>query len=327
MRIRRAAATIIALTMVMLSIPARGAGAMTATEIRGRIDSLKKTLDGVASELHAAEHEYAQLTAAIERHRAALAAAEGERAQLRDAIDASAARLYMTGSLASLDILAGDGLATYIDRMSYLEQVRSAERGLLEEVRALQERAATESALLRSALSRAEKVRSTLRSRESTIQSQLSEMQRLYNFLQDVASRGVVRASRSGYRGMICPIVGYTYVSNNFGDPRPGGPHQGVDLRAQHGQEVRAVLPGTIVETPYGSWWGIGVVLRDLAGTEWWYAHLSSESVSVGQRVTTGSVLGRAGCTGTCYGTHLHFEWHPGGGSARDPYGIVAGVC
>ena len=114
---------------------------------------------------------------------------------------------------------------------------------------------------------------------------------------------------------------------NNFGDPRPGGPHAGVDIRANYGQYVRAVLPATVVDTPTGSWWGIGVIIRDLSGTEWYYAHLSSRSVSVGQRLASGEVLGRVGCTGTCYGDHLHFEWHPGGGGPRDPYSMVAGAC
>ena len=94
--------------------------------------------------------------------------------------------------------------------------------------------------------------------------------------------------------GMVCPMVGPSVPLNNFGDPRPGGPHAGIDIRAQHGQLIRAVLPATVIDTPYGSWWGIGIVIRDLAGTEWWYAHLSSENVSVGDRVAAGEVIGRA---------------------------------
>jgi murein DD-endopeptidase MepM/ murein hydrolase activator NlpD len=116
-------------------------------------------------------------------------------------------------------------------------------------------------------------------------------------------------------------------VSNNFGDPRPGGPHQGDDINANTGQWVRAAMGGTVVDTPYGSWWGIGVVIRDVTGTEWWYAHLSVEQVSPGERVNGGELIARVGCTGTCYGSHLHFEWHPGGGSARDPYGILSSAC
>jgi murein DD-endopeptidase MepM/ murein hydrolase activator NlpD len=122
-------------------------------------------------------------------------------------------------------------------------------------------------------------------------------------------------------------VLGPHVVVNNFGEPRPGGPHQGDDIRADIGRYARAVLAATVIDTPTGSWWGLGVKIRDLSGTEWWYAHLSSRFVHVGDHVAAGEYIARTGCTGRCYGPHLHFEWHPGGGPARDPYGILSAVC
>ncbi|GAA3500096.1 hypothetical protein GCM10019016_072010 [Streptomyces prasinosporus] len=51
-------------------------------------------------------------------------------------------------------------------------------------------------------------------------------------------------------------------------------------------------------------------------GTEIWYAHQSSISVSVGQKVNTGDVIGRVGSTGNSTGAHLHLEVHPDGSSS-----------
>lgn len=51
-------------------------------------------------------------------------------------------------------------------------------------------------------------------------------------------------------------------------------------------------------------------------GTEIWYAHQSSISVSIGQKVATGDVIGRVGATGNVTGAHLHMEVHPGGASS-----------
>jgi len=159
------------------------------------------------------------------------------------------------------------------------------------------------------------------------LNSQLAELTKLNAFLESIAPRPSQRGSRGGLHGMVCPVVGPHVVVNNFGAPRPGGPHQGDDIDANTGQYVRAVLPATVIDTPTGSWWGIGIKIRDLSGTEWWYAHLSARFVHIGEHVDGGELMGRVGCTGNCSGPHLHFEWHPNGGPARDPYRILTQVA
>jgi murein DD-endopeptidase MepM/ murein hydrolase activator NlpD len=72
---------------------------------------------------------------------------------------------------------------------------------------------------------------------------------------------------------------------------------------------------------------GIGVIIRDAGGNEWWYAHLSRKYVRVGDRLAGGELLGRVGCSGHCTGPHLHFEYHPGGGDPRNPYRILRAAC
>jgi len=61
------------------------------------------------------------------------------------------------------------------------------------------------------------------------------------------------------------------------------------------------------------------IVLVDIGGGfEALYAHLSQVDAKPGDVVTTGQLLGLAGCTGYCTGTHLHFELREGG-TAVDP--------
>jgi murein DD-endopeptidase MepM/ murein hydrolase activator NlpD len=50
------------------------------------------------------------------------------------------------------------------------------------------------------------------------------------------------------------------------------------------------------------------VVIEGPEGIGTLYGHLSSLAVREGQRVRQGQVLGEVGCTGSCFGTHLHFE-------------------
>ncbi len=265
--------------------------------------------------------------AAIRAHQKEISTARARQATLREAIGRRSAQLYMFATSRSDQFASSvDDLNLYVARMVYLEQMAVGERGVLEEARAVSLHAASESRALAAAQAHAARESRELSSRRAELFAKLREMQQLLGYLNSVSPRGTLRGSRSA-RGLACPLTGYNYISNNFGDPRPGGPHAGSDIATPMGTPARAVLPGTIVATPYGGWIGIGIILRDPTGTEWVYAHMSSESVRPGQRVAQGEFIGRAGCTGNCSGSHLHFEWHPGGGAPRDPYRLLTAAC
>jgi murein DD-endopeptidase MepM/ murein hydrolase activator NlpD len=123
-----------------------------------------------------------------------------------------------------------------------------------------------------------------------------------------------------------CPVAGNTSFVDSFGWPRSGGrTHQGIDLIAAYGTPVVAVAPGTArpASSVLG---GLGVVVEHDSGGDWtFYAHLSSYGTS--GRVSTGTVIGYVGATGTTSVNHLHFEYHPNGGAAVNPYSALVAVC
>ncbi|HET7572026.1 MAG TPA: M23 family metallopeptidase [Gaiellaceae bacterium] len=87
--------------------------------------------------------------------------------------------------------------------------------------------------------------------------------------------------------------------------------HDGIDIGSLRSLSIRAAYPGRVLHVGYTSGFeGYGnIVDVEIApGVETLYAHLSAEAVHVGQHVRRGQRLGTAGCTGLCYGTHLHFE-------------------
>ncbi|MBO1338083.1 M23 family metallopeptidase [Streptomyces sp. VRA16 Mangrove soil] len=111
------------------------------------------------------------------------------------------------------------------------------------------------------------------------------------------------------------PVASYT-ITGTFGQPGSmwsSGYHTGLDFAASTGTPIYAIHSGTVTEAGWAGSYGYRTVLTLDDGTELWFCHQSSISVSVGQKVTTGDVIGRVGATGNVTGPHLHLEVHPGG--------------
>ncbi|MFF3336184.1 M23 family metallopeptidase [Streptomyces sp. NPDC002888] len=114
------------------------------------------------------------------------------------------------------------------------------------------------------------------------------------------------------------PTSSYT-ITSTFGQAGSywsSGYHTGLDFAAPTGTLIKAVHSGTITEAGWAGSYGYRTILTLDDGTELWFAHQSSISVSVGQKVATGDVIGRVGATGNVTGAHLHLEVHPGGSSS-----------
>ena len=111
------------------------------------------------------------------------------------------------------------------------------------------------------------------------------------------------------------PTSSYT-ITSTFGEAGSmwsSGYHTGLDFAAPTGTPIKAVHTGTIKSAGWSGSYGYRTVLELEDGTELWFCHQSSISVSVGQKVGTGDVIGRVGATGNVTGAHLHLEVHPGG--------------
>ncbi len=115
--------------------------------------------------------------------------------------------------------------------------------------------------------------------------------------------------------GYVFPVAGEASFSDSFRLPRTTTWHHGIDIFAAIGTPLVAVADGTLFNVGWNDVGGNRLWVRDSAGNEFYYAHLSGFSPLAhdGAVVRAGDVIGFVGDTGDAAGTpsHLHFEIHP----------------
>lgn len=106
------------------------------------------------------------------------------------------------------------------------------------------------------------------------------------------------------------PFDGDFPITQRFGEKvtDPAG-HTGIDYALYHGTPVLAAMSGKVSRTAcLGSGYGNHVILDHEGGLQTVYAHLSRVSVSFGDIISEGQIIGYSGNTGNSTGPHLHFE-------------------
>jgi murein DD-endopeptidase MepM/ murein hydrolase activator NlpD len=122
---------------------------------------------------------------------------------------------------------------------------------------------------------------------------------------------------------IICPMPGSAY-GDTWGAPRSGGrKHEGVDMIAPRGVPIYAIATG-FATFKFNTLGGNAVSLVGDNGTRYYYGHLARYE-GLSRPVLQGEIIGYNGDTGNAqFSTpHLHFEIHPGGGLAVNPYPSV----
>jgi murein DD-endopeptidase MepM/ murein hydrolase activator NlpD len=119
--------------------------------------------------------------------------------------------------------------------------------------------------------------------------------------------------------GLIWPVQGP--VTSPFG-MRWGRMHEGIDIGVPYGTPIHAAASGTVIYAGWMSGYGNLTVIDHGHGLATAYGHQSSLAVGNGQSVTQGQTIGYVGCTGHCFGPHLHFEVRVNG-QPVDPLGYL----
>lgn len=167
-----------------------------------------------------------------------------------------------------------------------------------------------------------------IRAHEEELDGDLSEIQG--KIAAQLAETGSVPLPagpiKGGSGGLIWPVDGP--VVSGFGARTINGSyeyHPGIDIAVPEGTPIRAAATGAVSlqqsEAESGGYGNFTCVDHG-GGLSTCYAHQSSFAVSLGQAVSQGEVIGYTGCTGYCFGPHLHFEVRING-SVTDPMGYL----
>jgi len=148
----------------------------------------------------------------------------------------------------------------------------------------------------------------------SRVSAQLASRLQAVQSSEPASSSGTPSAS-----GLIWPVSGP--VTSPFG-MRWGRMHEGIDIGAGYGAPIVAAAAGQVLYCGWESGYGNLTVIDHGNGLATAYGHQSSIVVSCGQEVAQGQLIGYVGCTGHCFGPHLHFEVRVNGVPV-DPLGYL----
>jgi murein DD-endopeptidase MepM/ murein hydrolase activator NlpD len=159
-------------------------------------------------------------------------------------------------------------------------------------------------------------VRSDRQDLEGDLKALEAQQARITARLMQTSTGGPVR---QGSGGLIWPVNGP--IVSPFG-MRWGRLHAGVDIAVPSGTPVHAAAAGTVAIAGWVSGYGNYVCIQHGGALSTCYGHNTSLNVSVGQHVGQGQVIASSGCTGHCFGPHVHFETRINGAPV-DPMGYL----
>lgn len=319
-------------------------------EVRRQVDSAFTVYEDLRDDIFEVEYDLDRLTSRIGRD-------ELEAAQLQTEAENLIVQAYMNRTPEAVGIaLDADSVQDFVTRQAILDRANDASVQALDRLLAV-------SRELERLSGRLDEDRSVLTGLENEAQAALDEVNLVLERAREEFDRNdaaakearklweaelarqraeeerrrrEAEANSGGTNGRVisglrCPQAEPMWFRNDWGNPRSGGrTHKGTDIFGAKGGKVHAVTSGTL-RTRTGGLGGTALWLFGDDGHWYYYAHLSgwASGVRTGSRVSRGSVIGFVGNTGNATGGahHTHFEIHPNGGSAINPYWTLSKIC
>jgi murein DD-endopeptidase MepM/ murein hydrolase activator NlpD len=327
---------------ILLAVPSltQPVGAQTTEEkleaAKSRYEQALARANIATAAYEAAYGRYIETQEDIEQTEAAITDARRRLHRLRGDLATRAREAYLMGPVSSLELLlTAESFTEFSDRMVFLDRLAQDDADLVTKVSVTSEILHRLEADLDRQAEQQAKALAEAKAHLADVYNQLDKAEALKQELADQlaserrAAALVAAAGAPVVQGQAlqaCPVPGSSFV-DSWGAPRSGGrTHQGTDMMAPYGTPVYAAQSGTVSHSS-SDLGGIQAYVYGDGGDTTFYAHLQGYSDASGQ-VSAGMLIGYVGDTGNATGTpHLHFEYHPGGGGAVNPYPYLLVVC
>ena len=324
--------------------------------LQGDINVLQRKQNRIQATLDEKRAELLEVRGKLDEARERLARLKKELADAQDALANRLVELYKADEPDALTvILQADGFGDLLEQTEFLERISEQDQAIIERVRVLKAAAEKQADILADLEQRVEDAANAILAQRNELaqsknelidsQSQLAAVRddrraayaqvhesrvALEGDLRDMEaeqaritaqlapSQGVAPV-RQGSGALIWPVSGP--VVSGFG-MRWGRMHEGVDIAVPAGTPIRAADSGTVVIAGWTGGYGNYTCIQHTSTMSTCYGHQSSFATSSGANVSQGQVIGYVGCTGHCFGDHLHFEVRING-SAVDPMGYL----
>ncbi len=324
--------------------------------LQGDINVLQRKQNRIQATLDEKRAELLEVRGKLDEARERLARLKKELAAAQDALANRLVELYKADEPDALTvILRADGFEDLLEQTEFLQRISEQDQAIIERVRVLKAAAEKQADLLaeleqhvedaanailaqrnelaqsKNQLLDSQSELATVRDDRRAAYSQVHESRvELEGDLRELEaeqarvtaqlapSQGVAPV-RQGSGSLIWPVNGP--VVSGFG-MRWGRLHAGVDIAVPAGTAIRAADSGTVVLMGWTGGYGNYTCIQHTSTMSTCYAHQSSYATSSGASVSQGDVIGYVGCTGHCFGDHLHFEVRING-SPVDPMGYL----
>jgi murein DD-endopeptidase MepM/ murein hydrolase activator NlpD len=326
------ATVVVILFLLMASLPLPAAAATLeekqreAEQVRQQIESMKAESQRLAEEYNAALNEYEAIRFEVEQNREQLEKAQRDYKRARTILHDRLRSIYKMGEVNSMEVmLDSTSLDDFLTRYDFFSYIGNRDMEVFQEVKLLREEISSRQRALEEQEARQRQVVASVNAKRYAMEASLEEQQR---FLDGINQEIKDLLADMGWGGsvptgsFVFPVNGPHTFTNDWHAPRRGHLHQGNDIFAADGTPCVACVSGTV---HHGEGKNAGLYVRLVGddGNVYYYMHLRRFAAT--GHVPAGTVIGTVGDTGNAVGgpPHLHFEIHPGGGPAINPYPIL----